>query len=363
VELPPGAASIKAGDLTLEMILAGMLRVLGEGAEADFPELSPQRLDYYRRFVLTVRPGIYGEFTEAAILKAKNGDFPLALEILRGIEGLFPGEPRVLLNKALVLEEKARQASAASGGYGDGERAGGDDPSAEAASALSEAASAYGKVLALKPPFPDALFNGGCFFMESGDFPQALECLSNFLALTEGEGDSESDDDRASEKRSRAAALVREIEREALGDYSLQAAYGLVRKGREEEALLQAKAFLEKRPGVWRGWFVLGWALRRLGRWADGAASFQKAIELGGASAASRNELAICLMETGRLPEARRQLEKALEEEPENIKIISNLGVLARRSGNADEAAAFFRIVLDMSPEDPVAQAFFSAAG
>ena len=51
-------------------------------------------------------------------------------------------------------------------------------------------------------------------------------------------------------------------------------------------------------------------------------------------------------MELGMLPESRGRLERALRKEPENIKIISNLGVLARRQGRDDEAAGFFRIVL-----------------
>jgi lipoprotein NlpI len=65
------------------------------------------QIDYYRRFVLAVKPDIRREFTEAAILKAKNGDFDPALEIFDALDGLFPGLPEVLLNRALALEERA----------------------------------------------------------------------------------------------------------------------------------------------------------------------------------------------------------------------------------------------------------------
>jgi cytochrome c-type biogenesis protein CcmH/NrfG len=116
--------------------------------------------------------------------------------------------------------------------------------------------------------------------------------------------------------------------------------------------------FLERYPAVWNGWFVLGWALRRLERWADGTAALKKAVELGGGNADTRNELAICLMETGELAAARRELEAALPDDPENVKIISNLGVLALKNGRHEEAAAFFRTVLEIDPADPLAGEF-----
>jgi Tfp pilus assembly protein PilF len=68
-----------------------------------------------------------------------------------------------------------------------------------------------------------------------------------------------------------------------------------------------------------------------------------------------RNELAICLIELGDLKAARKELETALYEEPENIKIISNLGILALKNGDDDEAAAFFRTVLEIEPNDQLA--------
>jgi Flp pilus assembly protein TadD len=105
----------------------------------------------------------------------------------------------------------------------------------------------------------------------------------------------------------------------------------------------------------------LGWGLRRLSRWEDAAAAFTKALERGGDNNDTRNELAICLMELGNHKAARRELEAALREEPENVKIISNLGVLAMRNGDDDEAAAFFRTVLELEPGDPVAGEFFQA--
>ncbi|MCI5607856.1 MAG: hypothetical protein MR408_00220, partial [Spirochaetia bacterium] len=41
--------------------------------------------------------------------------------------------------------------------------------------------------------------------------------------------------------------------------------------------------------------------------------------------------------------------------EPENIKIISNLGYLNLKLGKKDEAQKFFTSVLEYSPNDPIA--------
>jgi tetratricopeptide (TPR) repeat protein len=332
VELAPGETDLDLEKLSWEMILSGMIRVIGEDPD-------DEDADYYRRFVLTVKPNILRELSEAAILKAGNGDYELALEILAALTGLFPHAPEVLLNRALILENRADALA----------RSGMEDQ------AEAENAAAYGiyrKVLSLNPPYPNGLFNAGFFFMKLRDFSKARECFSAYIPLADNP-----------EKKEKAQALIREIEIRGLDDGEFRAAYDCIRQGEEEKGLLKIKRFLERRYDVWNGWFLLGWALRRLGRWADGATSFGKALELGGDNSDTRNELAICLMELGDYRAARQELERALRMDPENIKIISNLGVLALKSGNDDEAAGFFRTVLDLAPEDPLAREYLAQRG
>jgi Flp pilus assembly protein TadD len=84
------------------------------------------------------------------------------------------------------------------------------------------------------------------------------------------------------------------------------------------------------------------------------------AIELGADGAVVLNELSICLLELGRLDEAKASLEKALRIEPENVKIITNLGVLSLKLGRDSEAAGFFRTALEIEPEDKAAAQFLS---
>ncbi|MDR3160868.1 MAG: tetratricopeptide repeat protein [Spirochaetaceae bacterium] len=329
VELAPGVRDLDLEQLSWEMILSGMLRVIAE-------EGGNEDADYYRRFVLTIRPNILREFTEAAILKAGNGDYDMALEIMTALRGLFPAAPEVLLNRALILEGRAESL-----------RRSGRDVEAEEENLA--ALGAYGELLALAPSFPNGLFNAGFFFMKRRDFGRARECFSGYLPLA---------DDPV--KKEKAKALIREIESRGLEDAEFREAYDLIRGDQEEAGLLKVRDFLENHPQVWNGWFLLGWALRRLGRWEDGAAAFTKALDLGGDNGDTRNELAICLMEVGDYRAARKELEAALREDPDNVKIISNLGVLALKSGDDDEASGFFRTVLELDPQDSLAREYLS---
>jgi tetratricopeptide (TPR) repeat protein len=329
VELAPGETDLDLEQLSWEMILSGMIRVIAEDPD-------DEDADYYRGFVLSVKPDILRELTEAAIVKAGNGDYQLALEIMDALTGLFPRAPEVLLNRALILENRAAFLA----------RSGRED---EAEAENTAAYRAYQEVLGLSPPYPNGLFNAGFFFMKLRDFSKARDCFSAYIPLADNP-----------KKKEKAEAQVREIESRGLDDGEFRAAYDLIRQGEEEAGLLRIRSFLERRYDVWNGWFLLGWALRRLGRWADGAASFEKALELGGDNSDTRNELAICLMELGDYRAARQELETALRTDPENFKIISNLGVLALKSGDEDNAAGFFRTVLELAPEDPLAQEYLN---
>ncbi|MDR0378190.1 MAG: tetratricopeptide repeat protein, partial [Spirochaetaceae bacterium] len=272
VELPPGENTLNIENLSWEMILAGMIRVVAS-ASVRPAELDEEDIDYYRRFVLAVKPDIMGEFTEAAILKARNGEYNLALEIIEALEGLFPASPEVVLNRALILENRAEALEQS-----------GREKEAEAQNILAH--EAYRKLLSQAQPFPNALFNAGFFYMKQRNFDTAKECFSAYIPL--------SDD---SKKKGRAAFLLREIESRGLDDEIFREAYDSIRTGNVEQGLLKVKDFLQRHSNVWNGWFILGWALRKLGRWEEGAAAFRKTIELGGDNSDTRNELAICLME------------------------------------------------------------------
>ncbi|MCL2557317.1 MAG: tetratricopeptide repeat protein [Treponema sp.] len=314
--IPSDAAALE--DLSWEMIVSGMLRVIsGEGSAR------PEWMDYYRAFALALRPSLAAELSDAAALKAAEGEFEAALEILDSLDSLLPESPVVALNRALALERRAQAIERRLG------------PDAELA--YGEAEKSFARAMALGPAFVEARLNAGFFYLGRKDFARARECL---VACVEDE---------------RAGSIVREIDRNGLADEDFARARALILAGEEEAGMLELRGFIERRPNSWNGWFALGWALRRLERWADAAAAFSKAVEEGGGNSDTRNELAICLMETGDEAGARRQLEAALRDDCDNVKVISNLGVLAMRRGDFAEAAAFFRAALDIEPQDALA--------
>jgi tetratricopeptide (TPR) repeat protein len=311
-----------------------MLRIISAPGEYDVP---PEWIDYYKRFVLTVKPEIYHEFTGASIVKAKNGEFDLALEISAVLEGLFPASPGILLNKALILEKKASAQ---------------EKNGQNAAKETAEALEAYETALSLEPVIPDALFNAGFFFMRQGEYKRAKDCFSSYVS----EGEAEIPVELPMEKLKQAKKIIKEISSQGLDDSNFTEAYNCINNGNDEEGLSRIRDFLQKHPKAWNGWFVLGWALRKLGRYGDSLESLKKAVELGGSSSDLKNEMAICLMELGDFKQAQKELEQALRDDPENIKIISNLGVLAMKTGSKTKAASYFRYLLELDPADPLAK-------
>ena len=70
------------------------------------------------------------------------------------------------------------------------------------------------------------------------------------------------------------------------------------------------------------------------------------------------NEMAICAMETDRLPEGQAQLIKALTLAPNDTKILSNLGVCCLKMHRLHDARDYFLQVIDHNADDKIAQKY-----
>ena len=336
VQTPDGnAKNFNPKELTWEMILAGILTILAY--EQDNPNIQ-----YYRSLVKTTKPNIKSELTEAAILKAKNEDWDIAEEIFAALRGLEPEDSVTILNSALFFDQKAES-------Y----RNSGLNEDADAYDEL--AFDYYKKALVTEPPLPDAFFNVSFFYLKQKNYKKARECFETYLELTKVDDETKLSENE-SYKRERAKEIVDDISNRNLEDELFKSAYDFIKMEQEEKALEKIREFLQKNPKVWNAWFMLGWALRRLGRWQDGKSAFLQTIECGGENADTLNELSICCMENGELDEAKEYLQKALSYENENTKIISNLGVLELKQGNESAAKKYFEIVLEIDPNDILAQ-------
>lgn len=322
-------------ELTSEQILSGILTVLAY-------DKSNKHLDYYRNIIKDARPNLKQELSAAAILKTKNEDFEIAEEIFMALRGFDPEDVAIILNTALFFDQRA-----------DSYRRSGLVEDADAYDASAE--EYYKMAMDNDPPPPDAFFNAGFFYLKRNDFFNARGCFESFLALTCDAKDEELGENGVY-KKERAQQIINEIKNGNMDDARFKNAYKLIQGGQEEKGLEELRVFLQRNPDVWNAWFMLGWGLRRLGRYADAEGAFNKALECGGDSNADcYNELSICCMEQEKFDQAQAHLLKALEIAPENTKIISNLGYIALKRGEVSTAQKYFQTVLEYDPNDKIA--------
>ena len=323
--------------ITSEQILAGILTVLAY-------DKKNEHLDYYRSIIKKVKPNIKKELCEAAILKTKNEDFDLAEEIFLALIGLDPEDVALTLNMALFLDQRA-----------DSYRNSGLIEDADAYDA--DAFSYYKKAMEEEPPLPDVFFNAGFFFMKQHKYREAKDSFETYIALT-----CDVNDDDLGEngiyKKERAQEIVNFINEQNMDDQTFKDAYDLISRGEEEKGLEQIREFLVKNPKVWNAWFMLGWGLRKLERYDDAKQAFLGALKYGGdTNPDTYNELSLCYVQLKDFKEAQNSLMKALSLDPENTKVISNLGYLSLAQGDIQTARNYFQTVLEIDPKDVIAAA------
>lgn len=323
--------------ITSEQILAGILTVLAY-------DKKNEHLDYYRSIIKKVKPNIKKELCEAAILKTKNEDFDLAEEIFLALIGLEPEDVALTLNMALFLDQRA-----------DSYRNSGLIEDADAYDA--DAFSYYKKAMEEEPPLPDVFFNAGFFFMKQHKYREAKDSFETYIALT-----CDVNDDDLGEngiyKKERAQEIVNFINEQNMDDQTFKDAYDLISRGEEEKGLEQIREFLVKNPKVWNAWFMLGWGLRKLERYDDAKQAFLEALKYGGdTNPDTYNELSLCYVQLKDFKEAQNSLMKALSLDPENTKVISNLGYLSLAQGDIQTARNYFQTVLEIDPKDVIAAA------
>ena len=322
-------------EITTEQILAGILTVLAYDSKN-------AHLDYYRSIIKQVKPNIKKELCEAAILKTKNEDYELAEEIFRALLGFDPEDSAVILNMALFLDQRA-----------DAYRRSGLNEDADAYD--SDSLAYYEEAMEADPPLADAFFNAGFFYMKQHQFREAKDAFETYLALTCDVSDDELGENGLY-KKERAQEIVNNINAQNIDDENYKAAYDFIKKGQEEKGIEAIRDFLQSNPKVWNAWFLLGWGLRRLERYSDAKTAFLQAIKFGAdKNVDTYNELSLCYVQEKDFKAAKDCLMKAFAIEPENVKIVSNLGYLALAEGNKEEARKYFTSVLEFDPKDAIA--------
>ena len=325
VELLPGQDTWEAKNLSWEMIIAAMLKILVYAPDHE-------HVEYYRRFVLAAKPSIIEDLSESGIAKAMSRDFEVAEEVFKALISLNEKDVHSLLNLALVYDEHAEvYEQAGRSNYCDEYR--------------DLAFDVYKRAISVAPENEHVHFNAAHFYLKMKNYRKAKEHFEVFLALS---GDSR--------KKAAVSHVLVRLSRQDEMDVLFNEAYDFIRLGNEPEGIKKIKTFLEHNPEVWNAWFLLGWAHRRLSEYSEGKAAFEKALETGPEHSDTLNEMAICLMELNEFRECRSTLKRALAIEPENVKIISNLGILSLKEKKLSEAIGYFKSVLELEPDDLIAK-------
>ena len=324
VEVLDGEENWYFEDLSWERIIAAMMKIFAW-------QKDHKDIEYFRSFIRSVQPDIEAVMGSAGVEKAKNKEFEVAEEIFRALVNYNPENLYNHINLAAVLGEQA-------GLY---ETLGNTDLSEKYS---LESFRVYIDALEYHPTSPDLLFNLGSFYIKKGNLDKARSTFKKFITF-EKEG----------KRKDLAVSILAKIPESPKDDMLFLEAYDLIKMQREHEGINKIYAFLKSNPDSWNGWFLLGWAYRRLEEYEKGRDAFIKSLELEESNIDTYNELAICLMELGEFSECRKYLAKALRLDGTNTKIISNMGVLALKEDNPEDAEGFFKTVLEYDPDDKIA--------
>jgi tetratricopeptide (TPR) repeat protein len=117
-----------------------------------------------------------------------------------------------------------------------------------------------------------------------------------------------------------------------------------------EAARAQARLLLERDPRSLHGWTSLGTTERHAGRHAEALAAFRRAAECHPQEPGPLLDMAAALRALGEPETAGALLARALEQHPENGRILSSLGEHARLANALEEALGFFERAIAAGP-------------
>lgn len=322
LQLKPGQTTIESSDeIGIEMIMAGLLKVVAwEPDHKDFP--------YYRDFILALQPDAPKELNLAAIAKAKSKDYDFSEELFLAINHLSP-EPSTFINLAVIYGERAAVLDT------EGKREEADYYQEKLLRILSDGLKQF-------PDDTDLLAEIGTFNLYQGNMEIARDYLERYLELAPD-----------SPRRKQISNMMGDVKEKLDDNRIIMQAYDEIQMGNEDKALELLRDFVKDNPKVWNAWFLTGWAHRRREEYQQGQEAFMKCLELGETSSDIYNELAICTLEVGDRELAKSYLDIALDLDPENVKILTNLAFLHLRDDEYDQARELLERARACDERDP----------
>lgn len=311
-----------AQGIRIEMIAAGLIKVIAH-------DPGNAHSVYYRSMLTALQPDVVHELQLAGVAKANNNDLDFAEELFLAASYLNPHIPELFVNLSVLYGQKARLAM-------DANRQEAYDE------AVGMQVAVLKRGLEHNPLSELLLSESGMLHLFLGNDEIAHENLGAYLRIA-----PEGEKKQLIEKRMRELSLRLESEQ------TLHEAFDEMQMGNEEQALRLIGSFLANNPKVWSGWFIKGWAHRRLGEFEDAQEAFLRCLELGERNADIYNELSICALELGEKELSKDYLEIALELDEQNVKLLCNLAFLNLKDEQYNRVQELLMKAEAIDPEDP----------
>ncbi|BCR22143.1 tetratricopeptide repeat protein [Borrelia sp. HM] len=294
---------------------------------------------YYKNLLLALKPNIVNDLINVGLVKIEEGDYKLALEIFLSLKGIDEKNDILLLNLALLYEKLAENFLKF-------------EQDRDAFSSNQSALEIYECLLDFKNPNENVFANAGFFFIKQYKLGKAQELLNHYLKISTN-----------FKLKSKVSEVLNSIEEYKSLNINLEQIYDLIILSKEDEAIFKLIKLLEYHTNSWNAWFLLGWSYRRKGAYSNAKDAFLKVLSLDAENIDAMNELSICLMELFEFNDSLKYLFKALRLEPDNLKIISNLGILHLKMERREEAKKYFEIVLEYDLSNPIALKYLDLLG
>ena len=319
---PEGQKNLREEDITVENIVAGMLTIIAY--EPEHPDFT-----YYCSFVNAVQPSTAEELNKAAIAKEQQKDYEFAEELFLDVYHLLP-QSASCINLATLYSYISVDADEKK----DYDRA--DWALANAKATLLDGLKRFGENEQILSEI--ASFEG---YM--GNLEEAREYTVRYLKVAE-EG----------ARKIEMKEFLKKLDLQLGADKSFKEAYDFINLDMPEKALESVERFIEGNPKVWNGYFLKGWALRKLGRFEEAGKALLKCIELGESNGDIYNELSICELENGNKELAKAYLNTAVDLDEYNLKAISNLAYLHLMDQEFDESRYFLEKARAIAADDEI---------
>lgn len=221
---------------------------------------------------------------------------------------------------------------------------------------LSEAASAYRRILATTPDHGPSLFHLGMILYRRGDWEAAIDMYRHAIRSSPSLPGVHVMLGLALEERGRlpeAEHAYRERLAIEPGDIDALNSLGLIQqtRGRLDESLATLRRITRWEPDTAAAWFNLGRVHKARGELAKAESAYRRALSLQPDDAEAWNNLGNVFTDQQRVAESIAAYERAIELQPDFAGAHHNLGNALHGAARVSEAIAAYRHALALAPQ------------